>query len=155
MKKLILMRGLPGSGKSTYARSRALSTMSEGSPSVVVCSTDDQFLNEKGEYVFDPTLLGVNHQANQLKVLRCMIAGVKVVIVDNTNTTHKEMKPYKDMAVTHGYEVEEILVGREQLFPGMDGSPHAFADYIDLCTRRNIHKVPREAILKMARRFEQ
>jgi hypothetical protein len=155
MKKLILMRGLPGGGKSTYARQRAMSTLSEGFPGVVICSTDDQFINDKGEYVFDPTLLGVNHQANQLKVLRSMIAGIKIVIVDNTNTTHKEMKPYKDMAATHGYEVEEVLIGREQLFPGMDGSPHALADYIDMCAKRNTHKVPREAILKMARRFEE
>ena len=155
MKKLILMRGLPGGGKSTFVKKEALEFLNDGRRSVAICSTDDQFLNDKGEYVFDATLLGVNHQANQLKAGRMMAAGVEVVFIDNTNTTHKEMKPYKDLAKTYGYETVEVLIGKEQLFPGMDGTPTAFDDYIDMCARRNTHKVPREAILRMARRFEQ
>jgi len=149
------MRGLPGSGKSTYVRIASRSALESGARSVAVCSTDDQFLNEHGEYVFDATKLGVNHVANQQKAARMMAADVQFVYIDNTNTTHKEMKPYKDLARTYGYEVEEVLIGQNLLFPGMDGDPHKFDDYIDMCTKRNTHAVPRESILKMARRFEQ
>lgn len=52
-KLLILLRGLPGSGKSTKAKKLAGSTG-------LVYSTDDFFM-VKGEYVYDPKLIGVNH----------------------------------------------------------------------------------------------
>ena len=149
------MRGLPGGGKSTWVQINMRGQLGMGRRSVAICSTDDQFLNDKGEYVFNAALLGVNHQANQDKAARMMDAGVEVVFIDNTNTTHKEMKPYKDLATTYGYEVMEIIVGEEALFPDMNGTPSAFDDYIDMCAKRNTHKVPREAILRMARRFEK
>jgi predicted kinase len=154
MKKLIIMRGLPGGGKSTYVQTATLGALASGARSIAVCSTDDQFLDANGNYVFDASKLGVNHKANQDKAARMMAAGVEFVYIDNTNTTHKEMRPYKDLAKTYGYEVEEVLVGRERLFPGMDGTQYDFEDYIDLCTKRNTHGVPRDAIMKMARRFE-
>jgi predicted kinase len=155
MKKLIIMRGLPGSGKSTWVKHEASMRMEEGVRSVAICSTDDQFLNDKGEYVFDPAKLGINHTANQKLARTMMQAGVELVIIDNTNTTHKEMKPYKDHAAFYGYEVEAVTIGEPELFPGMDGTPHKFNDYIDKCARLNTHKVPRDVIEKMARRFEQ
>ena len=149
------MRGLPGGGKSTFVKNEVQEFLKDGRKSIAICSTDDQFLDASGNYIFDASKLGVNHQANQDKAARMMAAGVEVVFIDNTNTTHKEMKPYKDLAKTYGYDVKEVLIGQEQLFPGMDGTPHAFDDYIDMCAKRNTHKVPREAILRMARRFEQ
>lgn len=56
---LILMRGLPGSGKSTFAR-ELLSTRTSG----LVLSTDDYFSQEKG-YLYDSSLLGIAHDWNQ------------------------------------------------------------------------------------------
>lgn len=148
------MRGLPGGGKSTWVQENIKLQLGNGARSIAVCSTDDQFLNDKGQYVFEPSKLGVNHANNQVKCQKMMNAGVEVIYIDNTNTTHKEMKPYKDLATTYSYEVMEIIVGEEALFPDMGGTPTTFEDYIDMCAKRNIHKVPREAILRMARRFE-
>ncbi len=155
MKQLIIVRGLPGCGKSTFVQRNLELQLGCGARSVAVCSTDDQFIDKSGNYVFDASKLGVNHQANQDKAARMMAAGVEVVFIDNTNTTHKEMRPYKDLAKTYGYDVKEVLIGEEQLFPGMDGTQHKFEDYIDMCAKRNTHGVPREAILRMARRFEK
>ena len=52
-KKLVLMRGLPGSGKSTLAKKIA------GNQGVIY-STDDFFI-VKGEYKYDPKMIGQYH----------------------------------------------------------------------------------------------
>ncbi len=143
------MRGLPGGGKSTFVRQNMTLQLECGAKSIAVCSTDDQFVDTTGKYVFDASKLGVNHANNQVKCQKMMNAGVEIIYIDNTNTTHKEMRPYKEFAETYGYEVEEVLIGEESLFPSMN------ADYIDMCAKRNTHGVPRDAILRMARRFEK
>lgn len=155
MKILILMRGLPGGGKSTWVQENIKLQLGNGARSIAVCSTDDQFLDAQGKYVFDASKLGVNHANNQVKCQKMMNAGVEVIYIDNTNTTRKEMQPYKDFAQAAGYEVIETLIGESRIFPGMDGNPHDFEEYIDMCAKRNTHGVPREAILRMARRFER
>lgn len=150
------MRGLPGSGKSTVALSMAAGHIQVGGQTVAICSTDSLFVNEDGEYIFDASKLGKYHGMNQYKANRYMFMGTELVIVDNTNTTHKEMAPYKQSARDNGYEVVEMLVGEESLFPELeDACPHAYADYISMCVKRNTHGVPQEAIEKMARRFER
>jgi type II secretory pathway component PulL len=56
------------------------------------------------------------------------------------------MASYIEAAETHGYEVEEIIIDGDAL-PWDE-------NYIDMCVERNIHSVPREAIEKMAQRFQ-
>ena len=148
-KKLVIMRGLPGSGKSTMAKDIAADSIREGYQEVAICSTDSFFLNDDGEYVFDASLLGKNHGLNQYKVNRYMFMGTGVVIVDNTNTTRKEMKPYKDLAEQYLYDVHEVFIGKEFLFPEVN------SDYLALCHERGTHGVPMEAIERMARRFQE
>jgi hypothetical protein len=154
-KKLYIMRGLPGSGKSTRAHEIAMGAMVQGAQGAVICSTDDFFVGSDGVYRFDGRRLGEAHSSNQSRVELAMMADTEVVIVDNTNTTHKEMEAYRRLAQDYSYEVTEIMVGGEMLFPGLDGNPHLFADYIDMCARRNTHGVPRVNIERMARRFEK
>lgn len=155
MKRLVIMRGLPGSGKSTEGRKLALAHMESGGQTVAICSTDSFFMKD-GEYVFDANMLGEYHGLNQYKANQYMSMGVELVIVDNTNTTHKEMEPYKYSASNYLYEVVEILVGKDKLFPEPEYfSPQTYANYIDLCVNRNSHGVPKEAIERMARRFEK
>ena len=56
----------------------------------------------------------------------------------------------------HGYEIEEVIVGEDDLFPSLeDADPHRFNDYIDMCFKRNTHGVPRDVIEKMARSFQK
>lgn len=149
------MRGLPGGGKSTRSRQIMTEAVQNGAQGVVICSTDDFFIGEDGVYRFNAQRIAEAHINNQTTVELSMMAGVPVIIVDNTNTTHKEMEPYKRFASDYNYEVREILIGKEQLFPGMNGSPYVFNDYIDLCAGRNTHGVPRATIEKMARRFQE
>ena len=152
--KLVLMRGIPGSGKSTLARDIAFSHLYKGGRSVATCSTDDYHI-ENGVYVFKRDMLGSFHVRNQIRAFDFMNNGVELVIVDNTNIKRKAMEPYIDSAIQCKYKVEEIIVGREQLFPNMDAGAHEFDEYIQLCAERNTHGVPKDAIEKMARSFQE
>lgn len=155
MKRLVLMRGIPGSGKSTKAKQIACDHIMEHGGSVVICSTDDYHM-ENGEYVFKPDMLGQFHELNHQQAEAHMRNDVQLVIIDNTNVKRRDMKPYIDSANHFGYTVEEIIVGEDDLFPSLDdANPHTFADYIDLCARRNTHGVPRDAIERMARKFQK
>lgn len=154
MKKLIILRGLPGSGKSTKAKELVVSYVKFGIRSIVICSTDDFFMTPDG-YKFEGSKIRIAHEWNQTRARSCIGIGVEVVIIDNTNTTTKEMAPYIKMAEENNYEIEKIIIGEEDLFPGMDASAHHLDDYICRCAKRNTHNVPKDVIEKMARRFER
>lgn len=98
--KLILMRGVSASGKSTLARKLALQN-----PESVICSTDDFFVVD-GKYQFNSAQLNRNHYKNFLKVKENMAKKTPVIIVDNTNLQKWEMLKYVIEAKTFGYEIE-------------------------------------------------
>ena len=149
------MRGLPGSGKSSLARRTAVEHLREGGSSVAICSTDDYHMVD-GVYVFNAEMLGQFHELNHKRAERFMRCETELIIIDNTNVRRRDMKCYKDSAEQLGYEVTEIIVDYNELFPTLDDAcPHKLADYVDLCASRNTHGVPREAIEKMARRFQE
>jgi predicted kinase len=154
-KQLIIMRGLPGSGKSTDARAIGASHIKMGGRSVAICSTDDFHMVE-GRYTFQPDRLGEFHKMNQGLARQHMALGTELVIVDNTNIKRRDMKPYRDLGTQYGYEIETITVGEERLCPSLDDAcPHKFRDYIDMCVSRNTHGVPKDVIERMAREFQE
>lgn len=152
MNKLILMRGIPGSGKSTMAREIAREALSLGVKSVAICSTDDYHM-ENGEYVFKPKMLGDLHVRNQMRVYDMMNNGVQLVIVDNTNIKREDMMVYISNGGACKYEVEEVIVGEDSLMS--DPTSPIFTSYIDSCAERNTHGVPKDVIDRMARTFQK
>jgi predicted kinase len=135
---LVIMRGLPGSGKSTKVHS--LTSVSE---SFVVCSADDYFIDrETGEYNFNPAGLAAAHAACKADALSAMASGVELVVVDNTNIQHWEYEPYIEFAKTYNYTVQIIVVG------GRSESDRA------IYAARNTHGVPESSIRRMAERWE-
>ena len=155
MKRLILMRGIPGGGKSTRSRELAMIHIENGGRSVAILATDYYHM-EGDKYIFKADLLGQYHEMNHAEAEAFMKRGIELVIIDNTNVRRRDMKPYIDSAKVLGYTVKEVIIGGDKLLPSLDKAcPHKFADYIDLCAGRNTHDVPRDAIEKMARRFEE
>lgn len=128
-KTLFIMRGCPGSGKSTYVN-RSLTSN--------VCSADDYFVNHNGVYVFDAEKLRQAHAYCQSLCLYFMKQDVAYIAIDNTNTRPKEMDHYMSLATLYGYEVQIIR---------MDADP-------EIAAARNTHGVPREKVLEMAARLE-
>lgn len=125
-KSLIIVRGLPGSGKTTFANTIAL-----GAP---VLSADDFFMKD-GKYNFDVNKLGQAHSWCVRKTEYFMENQKPRIFVANTNTTAKEMKPYYELAKKHGYAVFSIIV--ENRHHGV-----------------NMHNVPEGTLSAMKERFD-
>ncbi|RVE65017.1 hypothetical protein OJAV_G00132080 [Oryzias javanicus] len=132
---LILMRGLPGSGKSTMARE----LLSSG-PSGIILSTDDYFA-QKNNYRYDPQLLGAAHEWNHRRARDALCDGRSPIIIDNTNLEAWEMKPYVKMALEKGYKVDFCEPDTSWKF-----DPYELE-------KRNKHGVNREKIAQMMDRF--
>ncbi len=123
MKTLILLRGLPGSGKTTLAKSLAGEHIEA-----------DMFFMKDGEYKFDPTMLKHAHNWCQDVVEHWMNDDIQRIIVSNTFTQEWEMDFYYKLAETYGYIVHSVIV--ENRHGGV-----------------NEHGVPAEKLEQMKNRF--
>ncbi|HPC09524.1 MAG TPA: AAA family ATPase [archaeon] len=123
-KTLIICRGLPGSGKTTFSKLIGKA----------ICSADDYFMHN-GEYCWDKEKIYDAHAWCIKKCERFMKINALKIIIANTNTTTKEMQPYIELANIYGYDIFTIIV--ENRHKG-----------------KNIHDVPEETIEKMKNRFE-
>ena len=98
MKELYLLRGLPGAGKSTLAKSL-------GGKHIEA----DMYFIDNGEYKFDASKLKAAHEWCRNNVEHIMTFG-KNVVVSNTFTQEWEMQPYYDLAEQYGYRVYSLIV---------------------------------------------
>ena len=132
-KKLYIVRGLPGSGKSTFAEALVGSDF-------LVCEADKYFMQD-GEYTFDGSKLKEAHESCRNTVETYMKDSLvndqfyREIAVSNTFTQEWEMQPYFDLAKQYDYMVFTIIV--ENRHGGV-----------------NQHGVPDEALTRMKDRFE-
>lgn len=128
-KELFLLRGLPGSGKTTLANQLGGSLVEA-----------DRYFMEYGDYKFDASKLKEAHAWCREQVQNWMETNdrgfdVPRIVVSNTFTQEWEMKPYYDLAKEHGYMVFSLIV--ENRHGG-----------------QNVHNVPEDKIEQMRKRFE-
>ena len=133
---LYILRGCPGSGKSTLSRELKGETGR-------VFSTDDFFIRSDGEYAFDPKKVAGFHKRNQERARDAISEGHSPVVIDNTNTTAWEMRPYVEMGLRHGYRVEF----REPSTPWRYEAAQL--------SERNTHGVGIDTIRRMLKRFQK
>lgn len=134
MRKVFIIRGLPGSGKSSVAEQ--LHAVFEDS----VLVSADQYMYENGKYVFHVSKLANAHHLCQQDFKRAMAKYTGHIIVDNTNIELRRVKWYADQARRKGYIVISCTI----------------EDFdVDACHRRTKHSVPKEIVAKMARSFQR
>ena len=101
-KKVIIMHGIPGSGKSTKAKELVKCLgMDE---ITAICSADDYHM-VNGEYVFKPKNIRKAHDTCKSKFVKALKDGVPLVIVDNTNICEEEWFFYDCVGREFGYEI--------------------------------------------------
>lgn len=101
VKKIVLVRGIPGSGKSTFASMISSNTHFEA---------DQFFTDSQGNYKWDANKIGEAHEWCQKQIRERMARDISPLYVANTFTTEKEMKPYFDMAEKYGYQLSSIVI---------------------------------------------
>ena len=99
-KVLYIVRGIPGSGKSTFAKTLGGQHY----------EADMFFINENGEYNFDVTKIKDAHKWCQSFVETNMVLEYPKIVVSNTFTQEWEMEPYFKLAKEYGYTVFTIVV---------------------------------------------
>ena len=124
-KILYIIRGIPGSGKSSLAKSL-------GGKHV---EADMYHLDKNGNYDWKPEKVKEAHAWCQNQVINWMLASEQKIVVSNTFTQEWEMKTYFDLAEKNGYKVFSIIV--ENRHGG-----------------KNVHNVPQKKKKKMKNRFE-
>ncbi len=141
MKQLILIRGLPGVGKSTLAKQMVEKTHHLSS---AIVEADEFFeLNPRNVYAFNKGLLPAAHGWCQGETRR----GLKersLVVVANTFSRLWELEPYVDIANQFG-----AALSIADLFES--DNYNSDEDLAERC----VHEVPLAVIEKMRERWEK
>jgi predicted kinase len=129
IKALILLRGLPGAGKSTLAKALAENKWP-------VFSVDDYFTDSKtGAYHFEFDKNHLAYKACEENCRKAMENGMEKIFVDNTFTLDWELQSYFKLAADFNYRLFVCTV----------------ENYHE---QKNTHDVSDEQIQKMADKYK-
>jgi predicted kinase len=128
-KLLVICRGIPGSGKSSFAKTLG----------GIHIEADQYFVDGDGNYNFDGSKIKLAHEYCRSQTEAWMKTdgtqvNVDKIVVSNTFTQFWEMEPYFELAEKYGYKTFSIVV--ENRHGGV-----------------NQHNVPEEKVEQMKNRF--
>jgi predicted kinase len=124
--RLVILRGLPGSGKSTFAQNLF------DALGFVHLEADQHFVDAMGHYKFDPARASDCHSVCQRDADAALRAGKRVVVA-NTHVRLWELAPYVGLAALHA--TQWCVVECNGAWP-------------------NIHDVPRAVVESMREKWE-
>jgi predicted kinase len=124
-KILYIVRGIPGSGKSTFAKTLG----------GIHYEADMFFIDPTtGEYKFDGSKIKLAHSWCMIQTQKAMVDGEPKIVASNTFTQEWEMETYFKLAEENGYKVFTIIVENRH-------------------GNTNEHNVPEDKIEQMKNRF--
>lgn len=136
-KTLYIIRGLPGSGKSTLGERLADSYVDYhpkfGGPKCHSYAADDWFTDKDGNYNFVHDELPQAHEDCRARVMGAMMSDAENIAVCNTFSQFWEAEPYVKLCKQYGY-TPVVLECQSQF--------------------GNIHDAPQESINAMANRWD-
>ena len=139
-KTLVILRGLPGSGKTTLTAKLE----EQYGAAAVICSADHYFYFGKEmipeNYKWDRNLIAKAHGQCRYNAAKAMEEGKPLVIIDNTNIKLRDFKVYLLTAAEHGYTVVSHAI------TGMSAEESH---------RLNVHSVPMETCVKMFNAYDR
>ena len=128
-KTLYLIRGIPGSGKSTFAQRLLIADIVQE-----YCEADDYFTSIDGKYEFDPTKLSEAHQYCQ-NLTRMILSRGNSIAVSNTSCAEWEVEIYQNIAAEYDARFVSIIVENRH-------------------GNKNIHGCSDEKVERMKRKFD-
>jgi hypothetical protein len=131
---VFILRGLPGSGKSSLAREACGKSYKRNA----ICSADSFFIKNE-EYIFDRPRIGEAHCWCLRNFIQNAHPGndINSIFLDNTNTSLWEFSHYVKIAEAYYYKTVIIT---------LNCSP-------ETSLARNIHNVPEKTIQNMYKRL--
>jgi hypothetical protein len=137
---LYIIRGLPGSGKSTLGESLASKTKKPvdhwskwGEDQIHSYAADDWFTDKDGNYNFNPAELTEAHDECQARTRGAMMSNVESICACNTFSQAWEAEPY--FKLCEQYDYTPVVLECQSQFG-------------------NVHDVPQESIDAMKERWE-
>ena len=127
IKTMYIMRGIPGCGKSTWAREELLNQLSVENCDFTnkdlfklhILSVDDFFYHEGRDgnvvFKFDTRDLQEYHECNKHRAKINCCLHISPLFIDNINISYEQMRPYMEIANFHNYKI--IIVEPEYYNP--------------------------------------